>query len=138
MLARSRVLVADDDPELLEAVADALTHLGADVVEARDGAQLIDTLADQGPFDLLVTDIAMPWMNGVRAMRAARAAGIGTSLIVMTALRDDSIPAQVQALGGTLLHKPFDVAELEAVAAKLLAGRDVPASRTATDAGAPE
>ena len=130
MLSSARVLVADDDPELLEAVAEALTRLGADVIQASNGAQLIEQLADKGPFDLVVTDIAMPWMTGVRAMRAARIAGLGTPLIVMTALRDDSIPAQVRAVGATLLRKPFELAELESAAAKLLAQRRVPAGRS--------
>ena len=126
----ARVLVADDDSELLEAVAEALTRLGAEVIQASNGAQLIEHLADKGPFDLVVTDIAMPWTTGVRAMRAARTAGLGMPLIVMTALRDDSIPAQVKALGATLLRKPFELAELESTAAKLLAQRRVTAGRS--------
>lgn len=72
----------------------------------------------------------MPWMTGVRAMRAARTAGLGAPLIVMTALQDDSIPSQVKALGATLLRKPFDITELETVAAKLLAERREPAGRS--------
>jgi CheY-like chemotaxis protein len=120
------VLVADDDPELLEAVADALGRLDAEVVRAATGAELIDRLADSGPFDLVVTDVAMPWMTGIRAMRAARTAGLGMSLIVITALRDRTIPAEVKALGrnAALLRKPFEIKELESVAARLLADRD--------------
>jgi DNA-binding response OmpR family regulator len=125
MAGRARVLIADDDPDLLDAVAEVLTQLGADVVQATNGAQLIENLADHGPFDLVVTDVAMPWMNGIRAMRAARIAGLGASLIVMTALRDDSIAADVRAVGGTLLRKPFKLAELESVATKLLGQRGV-------------
>ena len=121
----ARVLVADDDPELLESVAEALTVAGADVVRATNGAQLIEDLADHGPFDLVVTDIAMPWMNGVRAMRAARTAGLGMPLVVMTALRDDSIVAEAKSIGATLLRKPFALSQLESVVAKLLAKRRV-------------
>jgi DNA-binding response OmpR family regulator len=127
---RARVLVADDDPELLDTVAEALTLLDAEVIQASSGAQLIEELADNGPFDLVVTDIAMPFMNGVRAMRAARTAGLGPSLVVMTALRDNTIPAQVRALGGTLLRKPFKLSELEALVGKLLALRRIPVDRT--------
>jgi DNA-binding response OmpR family regulator len=73
-----------------------------------------------------VTDIAMPWMTGVQAIHAARTAGLGTSVLVMTALRDDSIPARVKALGrnAALLHKPFALAEFESLVSKLLAERD--------------
>jgi len=80
-------------------------------------------MADHGPFDLVVTDIAMPWMSGVRAMRAARTAGLGMPLVVMTALRDEGIAAEVKSVGATLLRKPFALGELESVAAKLLAKR---------------
>jgi DNA-binding response OmpR family regulator len=126
MLSGARVLVADDDPELVESVTEALTRLGVDVVGATNGAQLIECLADQGPFDLVITDIAMPWMTGVRAMRAARTAGLGMPVIVMTALRDDGIVAEVKSLGARLLRKPFGLVELESVVEALLAKRQEP------------
>lgn len=126
MLSGARILVADDNPELLDAIADALGRLEASVVRAGTGAELIDRLADSGPFDLVVTDIAMPWMTGLSAMHAARTAGLGMSLIVITGLRDKTLPAQVKALGqnAVLLRKPFDIRELESAALKLLADRD--------------
>jgi len=121
----ARVLVADDDAEFLDVVAEGLSRLGADVIRARNGAELIDHLAEHGPFDLVVTDIAMPWMTGLRAMHAARTAGLDTSVIVITGLREERIPARVKALGGNavLLEKPFTLADLESVASRLLAQR---------------
>ena len=131
MPIEGRVLVADDDPELLEVVADSLVRLGADVIRARTGAELIEQLAEHGPFDLVVTDIAMPWMTGLQAMHAARMVGLSTSVIVMTALRDPAIQARVKALGSNtaLLEKPFDLDALESLAQKLLQ-RSEPVSRT--------
>jgi len=125
MSVDARVLVADDDPDLLDVVAGSLTQLGADVTRAESGAELIELLAEHGPFDLVVTDIGMPWMTGLRAMHAARTVGVGTSVIVMTALRDPEIPAQVRALGGNavLLEKPFELSDLESAASRLLAQR---------------
>jgi DNA-binding response OmpR family regulator len=122
MRPHAHVLVADDDPQLLDAVAEALTTMGADVIRATSGAELIDQLANAGPFDLVVTDIGMPWMSGLQAIRSTRAAGLATSVIVMTALTDPRIPAQVQALGedAILLRKPFEPTELEAAASMLL------------------
>jgi CheY-like chemotaxis protein len=122
MLPHAHVLVADDDLDLLSVVAESLTHLGAEVVRASSGAELIERLAQAGPFDLIVTDIGMPWMSGLEAMHATRAAGLRIAVIVMTALRDQRIPAMVQALGANavLLRKPFSLSELESAAAKLL------------------
>jgi len=125
MLPDVRVLVADDDPELLELVAEAFARLGAYVIRARNGGELIEHLAEHGPFDLVVTDIVMPWMTGLRAMHAARTAGLGTAVIIMTGLRDSWIPAKVKSLGSNaaLLEKPFDLTALETLASKLLAQR---------------
>lgn len=122
MLPHVRILVADDDREMLDAVADALRQLGAEVVLAESGAELIVRLAGEGPFSLIVTDVSMPWMNGLKAMQSARAAGHAMGVIVMTALRDARIDAQVHALGRNvvLLRKPFELSQLEAAAAKLL------------------
>jgi len=135
METRPRVLVADDDPEMLDAVAEVLTQMGAEVFRASDGARVIERLADEGPFDLIVTDIAMPWMTGLRAVRAARVAGLGTSVIVMTALRDENISAQATAVGAALLRKPFETAELESLVAKLLPERRLPAIPSGTRGG---
>ena len=125
MVSGARILVADDDADLLEVVSEALTNLGADVTRAANGAELIDNLAEKGPFDLVLTDIAMPWMTGISAMNAARTAGLGMSVVVMTALADTAIPSRVKALGGnaSLLHKPFTLTQLESVVSKLLAHR---------------
>lgn len=124
-LSGARVLVADDDPLLLELVADALTTLGADVVRASTGEELVAQLANEGPFDLVVTDVSMPWMSGLTAIHAARSAGISLAVIVMTAREDERIPAQVQALGPDALYlrKPFGVADLAAAASTLLERR---------------
>jgi CheY-like chemotaxis protein len=133
MLSGARVLVADDDPLLLESVAAALADLGAHVLRAGNGSELIDQLASHGPFDLVVTDVGMPWMNGLTAMRAARTAGLDVPLIVMTGLPDPQIPAQVRSLGPdvVLLRKPFDLSQLDAVASRLLERRrQTPLGRT--------
>jgi two-component system OmpR family response regulator len=125
MLPGARVLVADDDPLLLESVADALISLGADVVRAASGEELVAQLANEGPFDLVVTDVSMPWMSGLTAIHAARSAGISLTVIVMTAREDERIPAQVQALGpdAFYLRKPFSLAELADAASTLLERR---------------
>jgi CheY-like chemotaxis protein len=123
MRSRARILVADDDPELLDVVVAALEQWGADVARADSGAQLIERLAHEGPFDLIVTDISMPWMSGMQAMYSARTAGLATPVVVMTALKEDRIPAQVTGLGqnAVLLRKPFELSELERVVSRLLA-----------------
>jgi len=128
MVRGARVLIADDDPQLLDALAVLLQQLGATVVRAHSGGELINRLADTGPFDLVVTDIAMPWMTGLSSMRAARTAGLRMPVIVITGLHDEAIPAEVKALGenAVLLRKPFAARELESAVETLLRDHATP------------
>jgi len=115
----AHVLVADDDAATLALVADVLERLGCIVTRAEDGDELLQAIATCGPFDLLVTDISMPWMTGLQVTYSARAAGLTTPVIVMTALPIDA--ARIDALGHTiLLRKPFGSKQLEAAALHLL------------------
>lgn len=116
--------MADDDADMLTAVSEALASLGFDVLSVDNGAGLIDCLASDGPFDLIVTDISMPWMDSLKTLRSVRSAGVTTPVIVITALTDAQIPTRVQALGANaiLLRKPFDLDELAAAARRMTAG----------------
>jgi len=127
----ARVLVADDDADMLAAVSDALASLGFDVLSVESGAGLIDRLAMDGPFDLIVTDISMPWMDSLKTLRSIRSAGVTTPVVVMTALTDEQIPARVQALGANavLLRKPFGLDELASAAQRLIASGPPEAER---------
>lgn len=122
MLSGVRVLVADDDVQLLDLLCEVFVRLEADVVRASSGGDLIEQLATAGPFDLVVTDINMPWMSGLQAIRSMRAAGLATPVIVMTGLSDPRVSAQVKSLGANavFLRKPFAVRELEAAATALV------------------
>jgi CheY-like chemotaxis protein len=117
-----RILVAEDDPDLLHHVAQVLEGLGASVTCAVTGGELVQHLSSDEPYDLIITDVSMPWMSGLQAMHSTRYAGLATPVIVMTGLRDEAIPAQVRALGERtlLLRKPFGVADLQRAVAKLV------------------
>jgi two-component system OmpR family response regulator len=114
MTPGTRILVADDEPDLLQSVAAALRQKGAEVVSAESGAELITKMADEGPFALVIADVSMPWMSGLNAMHSARFSGLATPILVMTALTDPKIDEEVRALGrdALLLRKPFVLEEL--------------------------
>ncbi len=117
-----RTIVADDDPAILDLVTKNLESLGMEVMRADNGVMLIELVANQGPFDLIITDISMPWMSGLQVAMSARNAGVRTPVIVMTGLRDDDLMRQVGNLGEqtVLLRKPFDLAELHGALELLL------------------
>ena len=119
----TRALVADDDTEMLSMVTKALRQFGAEVVAVMAGGELLEKIANDGPFDVIVTDIAMPWMTGLQVMQSARTAGLPVPVVVMTALRDPTLPEQVASLGARaeLLQKPFSIDELFAALRRCLA-----------------
>jgi CheY-like chemotaxis protein len=67
----SRILVVDDDPLVRDIIAMALRDAGHAVLEANDGQQALDALG-RGPFDLVVTDILMPEIDGIGLILAIR------------------------------------------------------------------
>jgi len=123
-MTRNRVLVADDDREMLEMVSRVLDQLGLEVVTACSGSDLLEKVAEQGPFDLVVTDVSMPWMSGLQVMHSARTAGMRCPVIVITALRNHRTADQVETLGAEVrrLDKPFSVGALEETVRALVRG----------------
>ena len=122
MLANARVLIADDDPDVLQSVAEEFEQWGSRVTVVPNGSELMRRLADPEPYDLVVTDISMPLSNGLHAAHSARYVGVDTPVIVMTGLRDRQLDERARALGPnvTLLRKPFTSEQLEEAATLLL------------------
>lgn len=123
-----RVLVADDDPTMLSVVAYALERMSYQVTRAEDGDEFLQNVAEHGPFDLIVTDVSMPWMTGLQVAHSVRAAGVETPIIVMTAL--SVIPPSAGLLGpnAVVLRKPFGMTRLCSAVDKLVRAPESPAS----------
>jgi EAL domain-containing protein (putative c-di-GMP-specific phosphodiesterase class I) len=77
------VLVVDDDPQLLEICDAVLTEAGYRVALAGDGAAALAILAKQ-TFDVVLTDISMPGMNGLQLLRAVRRRDLDVPVLLMT------------------------------------------------------
>jgi len=108
-LAGRRLLIADDEPTILESLRSILAGLGAVVDVARDGRQAVE-MALAAPYALVISDIRMPYKNGYEVFRDIRAARPRTAIILMTAFGYDPSHAIVRAgeegLRAVLL-KPF-------------------------------
>lgn len=83
----AKVLVADDEPSLAELVRVNLSDEGHEVVIAEDGRYALDALMKEGPFDVVVLDLMMPFTDGFEVLENVR--GHQPKVIVLTA-RDDS------------------------------------------------
>ncbi len=117
-----RLLVVDDDPGLLRAVAETLRAEGYEVTTARRGADALVCIAESLP-DLIVSDIRMPGMDGYELVRNLRASA-RTKLIPLVFLtaKDETADRIAGFRSGVdaYLTKPFEPDELVAVVANIL------------------
>lgn len=82
-----KVLIADDDVDLVTLLTDYLTLEGFIVVPAHDGAQALEKLKG-GEFDLMILDVMMPKLNGVEVLREIRTRGMTIPVLMLTAKGD--------------------------------------------------
>ena len=116
----SKILVIDDEVEVRKALVESLRQDGYDVWEAGDGAAALEHLERQ-PFELVLTDIVMPHMDGLTLVRTAIQRGYPAAYIVMTA--HNSVESAVEAMkSGAVdyLPKPFPLDLLRLVVARTL------------------
>jgi DNA-binding NtrC family response regulator len=118
----ARILVIDDDPDLLEWVALTLKSAGHEVLLVADGNDAVKQ-HQAYPAELVITDLQMPNQDGLETIRQLRKSDPGIPLIAMTGQAPSNMLslAQHQAAIGLLL-KPFVAAELVAAVDKALAG----------------
>jgi CheY-like chemotaxis protein len=120
-----RVLIADDEESMRLLVARAIAMDGHDVVTAEDGAEALDILAGAGgAFDLLLTDIKMPIMDGIALALAAARDFPDLTILLMTGFADQRERASgLDAIVHDVITKPFAVADIRAAVADALASR---------------
>ena len=109
-----RILLIEDDRATADYVAKGLTEEGHVVDVARDGKDGL-FLALNEPFDVVVTDRMVPGPDGLAIVRALRASGVRTPVLVLTALGEvDRRVEGLEAGADDYLAKPFAFAELRA------------------------
>lgn len=125
----TKIIVADDQPEMRTLVANQLREAGYDVVEVHDGevlwSQLLDSALDEdNPCEagLVVSDVRMPGASGLEVLAKLRQANWSTPVILMTAFGDQATHDEARKLGAALVfNKPFDVDDLVAAAKSIVA-----------------
>jgi two-component system OmpR family response regulator len=109
-----RILVVDDEPSIVDAVATALRYEGFEVREASSGREAIEAAHTFEP-DLIVLDWMLPDIEGIEVGRRLRANGFKTAVLFLTA--KDGTENKVDALragGDDYVTKPFSLAEVVA------------------------
>jgi DNA-binding NtrC family response regulator len=124
-----RVLVVDDEPKLGRLVQEMLELDGHSVVRATGGAAALSALAG-APFDVVVTDLRMPEVDGLAVLRAARARHAPPAVILVTAYGTAESAVEAMKSGAAdYVTKPFSMDELRLRVQRLAAQRTAEADR---------
>ncbi|MDQ6796538.1 MAG: response regulator transcription factor [Actinomycetota bacterium] len=118
--AGPKILVVDDEPSIVDALATTLRYEGFDVREATSGRAAL-SMVQESPPDLIVLDIMLPDLDGLEVTRRLVADGIKVPVLFLTAR--DSIDDKIAGLtvgGDDYVTKPFSLAEIVARARAIL------------------
>jgi len=108
-MTTARILIAEDDPALREALADILDIAGYAVLACADGERAWQALQDDPAIDLVLSDVQMPALDGLGLLLRMREARLAQPLVLMTAYGDvPKAVAAVRAGAADYLAKPFE------------------------------
>jgi DNA-binding response OmpR family regulator len=112
-IAKKRVLLVDDDLDLLESVRTALTIHGYEVLTARDGAEALSRVERDRP-DLMVLDLIMPRRSGLTVLDRMHSTAMRSTPIIMMTGTDEQRHRDAARLRGVtvFLSKPFAIEQL--------------------------
>lgn len=106
-----RILIVDDEPQILRVLRTSLQSSGYEVVLAHNGVEAIDRFKETNP-DLIITDLSMPEMDGLELTRAVRQLA-DTPIIVLSVREQDTMKVAALDEGADdYITKPFSIQEL--------------------------
>ena len=120
-----RVLIADDEDSMRSLVSRAIAMDGHETVTAEDGAEALEILMrEDGAFDLLLTDIKMPVMDGIALALSAARDFPDLTILLMTGFADQRERASgLNAIVHDVVTKPFSVMDIRNAVEAALASR---------------
>jgi CheY-like chemotaxis protein len=118
----ARILLVDDEETVRGFLKRGLELDGHAITTAIDGTDALDRLIEvEGAFDLLLTDIRMPIMDGIALALAAKRDYPGLTILLMTGFADQRERARgLQAIVADVLTKPFSLADLRGAVTRVL------------------
>lgn len=107
-----KLLVVDDEPEIVELLADVFRGSGFGIFTASSGQEALEQLG-QHAVDAIITDLALGDISGLQVLQTAKAKGcLPRHVYVLSGLCPPEVSVQLKSLGATLLSKPVDFDEL--------------------------
>jgi len=124
----SRVLIVDDEESMRLLVARAVAMDGHDIATAADGTEALEILANaDSAFELVLTDIQMPVMDGIALALTAARDFPDLTILLMTGYAEQRERASgLNAIAHDVISKPFSVADIRTAVADALASRAGP------------
>jgi two-component system cell cycle response regulator CpdR len=124
----SRVLIVDDEESMRLLVARAVAMDGHDIATAADGTEALEILANaDSAFELVLTDIQMPVMDGIALALTAARDFPDLTILLMTGYAEQRERASgLNAIAHDVISKPFSVADIRTAVADALASRARP------------
>ncbi|HZQ14492.1 MAG TPA: response regulator [Pseudolabrys sp.] len=121
----ARILIAEDDDAVRELLLRALDEDGHDLTAAADGAQALEALGrNGGAYDLLLTDVKMPVLDGIALALAAGRDHPDLAIMLMTGYADQRERAHgLDALVHDVINKPFSVEQIKSAVREALVAR---------------
>lgn len=116
-LARGRILLAEDEPQVRRLVTRILQTAGYEVIATADGAEAVDTFTADPEFDLLLLDVVMPRLDGWRAFEAIRRLDPDVPALFSTGYANDALPPGVDV---PVMRKPYRRSSLLAAVGAIL------------------
>jgi len=115
-----KILVVDDEEGARELFYTILSGEGYGVTLANDGEAALGHLK-AGPFDLIITDIKMPVMDGLQLLQEIRKSGLTTDVIMVTAYGEVETYLKAMSLGAAeYINKPIRIKELKRIVHKVV------------------
>jgi DNA-binding NtrC family response regulator len=115
-----RVLVVDDNARARQSMADVLRAAGHEVAASASAVEAL-RLVEQMAFDVIITDLQMPGMDGLQFIRALAERQVESQIVMVTAFASVSSAVEAMRYGAfDYIEKPFDVEQLEELVARAL------------------
>jgi len=109
---KKTILVIEDDPDVLSMLVRHLDRLGYAVITAADGMEGLKKL-DAGGYDLVITDIVMPYVSGVGVVTALKEKRPSVPVIAITGYGKEPEAAALEKKANLVLGKPVRIADLK-------------------------
>jgi len=108
-LRELKLLFVEDEEDLLKIISDALVKLGANFLTATNGVEALEILERESDIDAVITDINMPYMNGLDMIKNMKEKGMDMPIIIMSAHTETEYISKAKEFGvDEYLLKPFD------------------------------